>query len=170
MSTAAKWLNDEDSRCLEDRLSRLEWLIDNTPALEHWGFSGGLLAKNLFEEARYCFVYGQFSATILLSLAYIERTLAALFYGVGRGDLERVSLSKLLREAQTIGWIDHSEFQDLERIRVTRNLYSHFRRPGHKDSIEYRAILTDEAPYGIIEKDATAVIIAAFHMAAKGAI
>ena len=96
MSTGAKWLNDEGSRCFEDRLSRLEWLIDHSPAGEYWTFPGGLLAKRLFEETRYSFVYAQFLATILLGLAYIERTLAALFYGAGRNDLERAGLSVLL--------------------------------------------------------------------------
>ena len=83
MSTGVNWLSDEDFRCFEDRLSRLEWLIDNSPAGEYWTFAGGLLAKSLFEETRYSFVYAQFLATILLGLACIERTLAALFYGAG---------------------------------------------------------------------------------------
>ena len=170
MSTGVKWLDDEDSRCLEDRLSRLEWLIDNSPSGEYWIFPGGLLAKNLFEEARYCFVYAQFLATILLGLAYIERTLAVLFYEAGRSDLERAGLSALLREAHVKGLIGRREFQDLERIRKDRNTYAHFRRPGHEDSLETRAILEAETPYNVIEQDATAVIAAALHMVAKNAV
>ena len=140
MSTGAKWLNDEDSRCFEDRLSRLEWLIDHSPAGEYWTFPGGLLAKSLFEETRYSFVYAQFLATILLGLAYIERTLAAVFYGVGRNDLERAGLAVLLREAYAAGLIDSREFQDLEKVRENRNSYAHFRKPGHEDSVEARMI------------------------------
>ena len=170
MSTGAEWLSDEDSRCFEDRLSRLQWLIDNSPAGEYWTFPGGLLAKSLFEEARYCFVYAQFLATILLGLAYIERTLAALFYQAGRNDLERASFSTLLRKAQAEGLIGSSEFRDLERIRENRNAYAHFRRPGHADSMEARAILEDEAPYNVIEQDATAVIAATLNMVAKNTV
>ena len=92
---------------------RLEWLIDHSPAGEYWTFPGGLLAKSLFGETRYSFVYAQFLATILLGLAYIERTLAALFYEAGRKDLERASLSVLLREAHAAGLIDSSEFSGL---------------------------------------------------------
>ena len=84
MSTSEEWLSQEDSSCFEDRLSRLEWLIAASPAAEYWIFPGGLNARNLFEEARYCFVYGQFIATILLSLAYIELTLAAMFFAAPR--------------------------------------------------------------------------------------
>ncbi len=170
MSTYEKWLKDEDSKCFEDRLSRLNWLSETSPAAEYWTFSGGLLAKSLFEEARYCFVYAQYLATILLGLAYIERTLAALFYGAGRSDLERQGLSVLLKEAHAEGLIDSTEFQDLERIREKRNAYAHFRRPGHQYSMETRAFLEDEAPYNIIEQDATTVIAAVFHIVAKDAI
>lgn len=171
MSTAAEWLSDEDSKCFEDRLSRLQWLIDNSPAGEYWTFPGGLLAKSLFEEARYCFVYAQYLATILVGLAYIERTLAALFYGAGRNDLERASLSALLEEAYAEGLIGSGEFQELERIRKNRNSYAHFRRPSHEDSsLEARAILEYEAPYCVIERDATAVIAAALNMVAKNAV
>ena len=170
MSTGAKWLSDEDAMCFADRLSRLEWLSDNSPRAEYWLFPGGLLAKSLFEEARYCFVYAQFLATILLGLAYIERTLAALFYGAGRNDLQRASLSTLLSKAHAEGLIEDREFHDLERIRKSRNAYTHFRRPGHKETMEAQAILKNEAPYIIIEQDATAVISAVFRMVAKEAI
>ena len=170
MSTGAKWLKDEDSRCFEDRLSRLEWLIDHSPEAEYWTFPGGLLAKSLFEETRYSFVYAQFLGTILLGLAYIERTLAALFYGAGRNDLERAGLSVLLREAHVADIIDSSEFQDLGRVRENRNSYAHFRRPGREDSLETRTILENEAPYDIIEQDATAVIAAALRMVAKNTV
>ena len=170
VSTVAKWLNDEDSRCFEDRISRLEWLSDNAPAAEYWTFPGGLLAKSLFEETRYCFVYGQFLATTVLGLAYIERTLAALFYGAGRDDLERAGISRLLKEAHAHGLIDDSEMQDLERIRKKRNVYAHFRRPGYEHSMEHRAILENELPYSIVEQDATAVMTAALHMIAKNAV
>ena len=170
MSTAAEWLSGEDSRCFTDRLSRLQWIIDNSPAGEYWTFPGGLLAKSLFEEARYCFVYAQFLATILLGLAYIERTLAALFYGAGRKDLQRASLSILLREACAEGLISGNEYRDLERIRENRNTYAHFRRPGHEDNMEVRAIRGDEAPYDIVEQDATAVITAALNVVAKNSV
>ncbi len=168
--TATKWLTDEDSKCFEDRPSRLECLIDNSPAGEYWTFPGGLLANSLFEEARYCFVYAQFLATILLGLSYIERTLAALFYGEGRNDLEPAGLSVLLREAHTDGLIGGSEFLDLERVREKRNAYAHFRRPGNEDSVEYRAILEDEAPDTVIEQDAKAVVTTVLRMVAKNTI
>ena len=167
--SAEKWLSDEDSKCYDDRLSRLQFLAGRVSAAEYWTFPGGLLAKSLFEEARYCFVYGQFLATALLGLAYQEITLAALFYGEGRDDLQSASLHRLLSEALATGLIDESEYQELERVRKKRNAYAHFRRPGHKDSIEFRAILGDELPYSIVEQDAVTVITVTLRMVAKNA-
>jgi hypothetical protein len=170
MSTNAQWLSDEDSNCFEDRLSRLEWLTANSPKAEYWTFPGGLHSKSLFEEAQYCFVYAQFLATVLLGLAYIELTLAALLYGAGRSDLERASLSKLLAAASTKGVIGVQEHRELERIRKIRNAYAHFRKPLDKKSLERRAILEDVAPYEVIEQDATTVMSAALRMIALNAI
>ena len=170
MSTSRGWLNDADSRCFEDRLSRLDWLSDNSPIGEYWSFPGGLLAKSLFEEARYCFVYAQFMATILLSLAFVERTLAALFYEAGRNDLQRASLPTLLREAHVQGLIGDDEHRDLRRISKNRNNYAHFRRPGRKDSMEARAILENAPPYDSAQQDATAAIAAVLKLVAKNAV
>ena len=170
LSGASEWLKDEDFGSFEDRASRLAWLVDNLPVAEYWTFPGGLLAQSLFEEARYCFVYGQFLSTIFLGLSYIERTLAALFYGAGCNKLERAGLSELLTEALTKGLISGREFDDLERIRKKRNAYMHFRKPLHKDSVEYRSIHENELPYTIIESDATAVIVATLNMVTKNSV
>ena len=170
MSASAKWLNDEDVRCFRGRLSRLKWLVNKSPTAEYWTFPGGIHAKNLFEEARDSFVYAQFLATTLLGLAYMEQTLAALFYEAGRNDLHRAGLSKLLRESHTHGLINSIEFQDLDRIRKIRNIHAHFRSPGHEDSIEYRATLEGEAPYSIIEQDAVAVMAIVLRMVTKNAV
>jgi len=116
-------------------------------------------------------VYGQFLATIHLGLAYLEITLAALFYGIGgRDDLKRANLTDLLKEALDQNWITLVEFNDLERIRKNRNRVTHFRRPGHPDSLEYQAVTAKEAFYGIIEQDATAVMTACFGMIARNAV
>ena len=76
----------------------------------------------------------------------------------------------MLSEAHAHGLINDIEFQDLERIRKIRNVYAHFRRPGHEDSVEYRAIHEDESPYSIIEQDAVAVMAIVLHMVTKNAV
>ena len=162
MPSAEKWLSEEDSKCYDDRLSRLQFLAERTLTEGYWSFDG-LAGKYLFEEARYCFVYGQFLATILLGIAYLETTLAASFYASCRNDLQRAPFSELLNEALSDGLISVDEYQEMNRVRNERNAYGHYRRPSHEGRIESRAFKGeafegDELPYDIIERDATAVM------------
>src|SRR5437016_920836 len=92
-----EWLDREDRTERAGRRERLEWIAGLMPDAEYLGFPGGLLSKFHFDEMRYCFVYGQFLAVVLLGLAYIERTLAAHFYGAGQDELKRASMAKLLQ-------------------------------------------------------------------------
>jgi len=165
-----EWLSREDSVCRHDRLARLDWLASEMPVSEYLTFPGGLMSKCLFEEARYCFVYGQFLATIVLGMAYIEHTLAGLFYAAGRNDLERASVARLLQEAVDCGWLAERESDDLEHARRVRNPVSHFRRPLHTDSVEWRGVTQRQLPYAIIEEDARHVMEAALRLLSRSTI
>jgi len=159
-----KWLSDEDRKFREDRVIRLKWISGKMPKADYVGYVGGQMAYYLFEEARYSFVYGQFLASIILGLSFIEQSLAAQFYASGRDDLERANLSKLLQEARSNNWISESEFINLEQARKIRNPITHFRRPGYVDTIEWRSVEDNNPPYQIIEKDAYHVMEAMFHL------
>jgi len=166
-SIAAKWLDHEDSSARASRIARLEWSQALMPSAEFLIFPGGFLSKSLFEELRYSFAYGQFVSVVMLGLAYIERTLAAEFYRIGRNDLERANISTLLREALSAGWITDAEFTHIDRAREVRNSFTHFRRPLHEDGLERRALERDEDPYAVIEDDARNIIQIAFHVLAR---
>jgi uncharacterized membrane protein len=167
---ATEWLKREDGVGREDRTARLQWIASLMPQVEHLTFPGGVLSKYHFEEMRYCFVYGQYLAVVLLGLAYIERTLAASFYGAGRNDLERASISRLLREAVASGMITDDDFERIDRAREIRNAFTHFRRPSHEENIEYRAVTENEVPYEVIERDARHTIETVFNVVERNAV
>jgi hypothetical protein len=137
------WLSAEDKACFVARTSRLTWVASNAPPASIWTFPGGWMGKHLFEEARYCFVYGQFLASAILGFAFIERTLAAMFFASGRNDLERASAERLVSEALSQGWINEDEAAALDRARRTRNPLVHFRKPMHNEQPDIRAIGAD---------------------------
>ena len=138
-------------------MPNVDWMI----------FGGGLISKHVFEEARHCFLYGQFLAAIVMGLSFIEISLGAAFYGIGRNDLERAGIAELAEEALKMEWITKEDFEAIERIRVYRNPVTHFRRPGHDSRIETRAFMHGFLPYEIIEKDARHVIQTVFHLLLK---
>ncbi len=167
---ARTWLEREDRTCREDRLARLNWLTGLMSEGEYLTFPGGWMARHLFEEARYSFVYGQFLAAIVLGMAYAEHTLAALLYGGGRSDLERANISVLLREAVKLAWLSEAEFKNLDHARALRNPVAHFRQPLSGDTVEYRSATLNEPPYSILEEDARHVMQVVFRLLARQAV
>ena len=168
--SAEEWLDNEDKQCRDDRLNRLIWIIEEYPNIEMSLFHGGFKSHYLFEEARYCFVYGQYFASIMLSLSHIENTLASVFYASGRNDLQRASVVDLLKEAKEEGLISESEFIVFNKVRKIRNPITHFRKPDDKETIEYKAVKNDMHPYELLEEDAKTALKATFRMIAKFSI
>lgn len=160
---AEQWMNNEDRLCHEDRVARLEWLARRMPEADYLAFHG-LMTKFLFEEARYCFAYGQFLATIVLGLAYVEHSLAAMLYTTGLDEAERARAIDLFQVALDRGSIKEDEFDSLDRARRLRNAVVHFRSPLDPESVECRALIEHERPYSVLECDAKHVLEVAFHM------
>ena len=158
-----EWILNEDQVTLNDRIERLNWLANQAPDDDRlWKFHGGLHTKYLFEEARYCFVYGQFLAVILLGLSFIEHTLASLFYGSGNDALEKASISRLLAEALSAGWISQEQYKHLDNARNIRNSFAHFRKPGDEERMEFKMFKEDKYLYEIIEEEARFIILTMF--------
>jgi hypothetical protein len=134
------------------------------------GLSGGWLSSRLFEEARYCFAYGQYLAAAMLGVAFIERLFAARFFASGRDDLERAGGASLLREALDQSLITPQEFEVFDRVRSIRNPIAHFRRPLGADAVESRALKKDGEVDALAQEDARAVLAAVFAVLAKSAI
>ena len=159
-----EWLERERRVGEEARLSRLRWLAAQYPSVRYQLFPGGIMPRYLFEEARYCFVYGQFLATVMLGLAFVEQSLAAQFFVTGGDKMERASLSKLLDVALGEGWISQDEHGERQRARRNRNTVAHFRRPVHRDTLERRSISQRELPYTLMEEDARNVLKVVFQL------
>jgi hypothetical protein len=152
------WLTREDRVCREGRLERLRWLTDLYPPVQWQVFSGGHISLYLFEEARYCFIYGQFLAAIMLGLAFVERVYASEMYASGKDGLARAGLHRLLSELLACGYICTEQFNALERARRNRNTVAHFREPLHKEGLIRRSVESDQHPYSLIEEDARNVL------------
>ena len=165
----ATWIENEDRNRRQDRIARLQWLAENYPAASH-GFLLQGLSFQLLEEAKYCFAYGQFLATAVLGIGFVEHVLAAKFYASGRDDLERASLQTLLHEARQSGWITEAEYRELDSARQLRNPLLHFRRPYHPTTVDQRALQENSEPRNVIEDSARRILSAAFRILDTAAI
>jgi len=157
-NTAREWLEREDVVTRSGRIARLGWLARRYPSATGFLAYGGWLSNQLLEEAKYCYVYGQYLAAAILGVAFVERVLAAQFYAAGRNDLERAGGLDLLREALQSGWLSREEFRRFDRRRRLRNPLVHFRRPLAVDTVEARAVKEDSNPDRIVESDAREIL------------
>jgi hypothetical protein len=169
LKPSEQWLRNEDQGCFNERVARLEWLASKAPRRQHWLFFDGWLNQQLFEEARYCFVYGQFLSSAILGFAFVERTLAAMFYASGRDDLERSTSKKLFQEAWDEGWITKEEFDLFEMARKLRNPLTHFRTPMHEELPESRAFREGSEPHAVVEGDAKRILEVVFRLVERNA-
>ncbi len=165
-----QWLILEDNGCREARTERLSWLVASSPPAEIWLFPGGWLAERQFEEARHCFVYGQFFASMLVGFAYVERTLAAMFYGSGRNGLQRAMGNDLIQEAARVGWLSASDVAAFQSARALRNPLTHFRTPLHAELPDVRAFQEDRDLYELAVSDAKHVLQVALRLVAINAV
>jgi hypothetical protein len=164
---AEQWLNNEDKVEREARLERLRWLASLMPNVEWMLYGTGPISKYLFDEARYCFAYGQYLGSIILGLAFLEVSLAGAFYAVGRNDLERAGIAALSKEALNYGWLSQADYDAIEQVRDYRNPITHFRPPGHDERVEARAFHEGIFAYEVIERDARKVMQTVFHLLLK---
>lgn len=109
---------------------------------------------HLLEEARVCFVYGQFAATVLVAYAVIEHTLdeeADLCVQKTSGMSKAANSIQLCREHQLVP----SELLDrADALRSKRNAIGHFKPDVNKYRVTARARAVDASPYQVLETDA----------------
>lgn len=168
--SAEDWLEKEDNQTWNERLNRLKWSIREYPNIDSALLFGGSLSFYLFEEARCCFIFGQYIATTMLSLSFIEHVLANYYFSSGKNDIQKASIGDLLVKAKAEGFILKSEFTLFDKVRRIRNPLAHFRKPGHKDTLEMRMIKIGKHPYEILEDDAKIALKATFRMMSKFAL
>jgi len=128
------------------------------------------LCKQLFEESRYSYIYGQFIASAVLGFAFVERTLAAMQFAAGRNDLQRATSAQLFKEARNSGWLGEEDLKVFEKARERRNPLVHFRKSLHKDLLEWSSCTEECEPYEIVEADAKIILSAVFRLVARNAV
>ena len=93
-----------------------------------------------FNEVRLAYIHGLYLATVLLSLACIEREVAGRLYVVGWEKAKSVGLEKIISEAHERGILSDAESDTFQHLRRVRNSYAHFKPPLHSSSLGYRAV------------------------------
>ncbi len=139
-----------------------------TPAVNNFVFTGGFTASLLFEEIRYCFVYGQYLAVINLGMSFLEHSFASRFYMAGRNDLENAGLKRLQEEALGSKLLPLDVSKKIDAAREIRNRIAHFRAPLGDGTIENRMLMENERVEAILESHARNVVEITMQVIARG--
>lgn len=155
---------------LSGKIARFRQLVDLSGALGSSGtmLFGGEVTYAAWREARWCFVHGNFTATVMLCQGLIEHLLAAFLHGgLLVDDLpRRISFAETLRLCEERQVISAQDAQDLRRLMDLRNPLSHFRHIDDPASLSGRVLDTMVSADYHLRQDATLAIGLAVRMLA----
>jgi hypothetical protein len=149
--------SDEASR--GERAARIRWLSQHIPSVR--GFIAPAEATVLMEEARQCFVNGQFVAALMLAASFIEHKLADTLraYELTSNSPSFASAIQLARSNKlfSIELLDKTD-----RIRQIRNPFAHRKPDNHEHSLGNRFLSQRVHPQTVIEGDAAIAVQAMY--------
>ena len=148
---------DESTR--EERATRIRWLSQHIPSVS--GFIAPIEATVLMEEARRCFVYGQFVATLMLAASFIEHKLTD---ALRSKELitESPSFASAIELARSNQVFPEDLLNRTDRIRQIRNPFAHRKPDNHEHSLGNRFLSQRVHPQTVIESDAALAIQAMY--------
>ena len=158
-----KILHKYDRDSFSSRLDRFKWLYDIFPPNK--GFMMSYEMAFVFDEAKMCFMNGEYISTILLANSFIEHWLGSYLLGKG---FERAAqkgtkaIIDCLRENQLL----HVYLIDrIDKIRRKRNPFVHLKPYNHKENLSQRVFINMKPPEDILEDDAKEAISLMYQIA-----
>ena len=143
------WLEADDTKSRATRVRRLRDLLDTMPVpSDGLSFLGGEASQICFDEVRRCYMDGSYMAVVLLSLAYVERELAAVLYAAGWEAAKKAPLGAVLEKGHQDGVLSEIEWRTYRELARLRNSHAHFRRLGSSESMMARVVEEDAFPKG----------------------
>lgn len=143
---ALKWF-DENTRV--ERAKRIDWAssLYQSPGL----VSGEVVPLSMMEEARICFVNGQYMATVLCATSVVEHLLVAELESTLTG---KPMLGKSIDAAEKAQIYSAAMVNDLRELNELRNPLAHRRDASDLSTLANRYLAKQVHPDAIKEQDA----------------
>lgn len=146
-------LERADRRALRERAARIRWLNRLLPARS--GYLGMPLETfHIFDEAKFCFVYGSFAATVVLAAAFVEHWLAGRLAGLGYERAANTGLAATVEYCRVHDVLPDVLTSRIDRLRQIRNPFVHLKSFDHAHSLGRRAMRLAKHPHDLLEMDA----------------
>jgi len=131
-------LKKYDSNTIDERVERLKFI--NTLIPGEYIFGADPETIFIFEEAKMAFINGQFISTILLSQAYIERSLQIHYNSIGLDSVAKKGLKAILDHARKHKTIHHFLLPKIDELRKIRNPFVHLKEHEHNYNLSQRIL------------------------------
>jgi hypothetical protein len=152
-------LSRSDDASRSERAARIRWLSQHIPSVS--GFIAPIEATVLMEEARQCFVNGQFVAALMLAASFIEHKLSDALRTQGLiSDSPSFASAILLARSNELFSVDLLDRTD--HIRQIRNPFAHRKPDNHEHSLGNRFLGQHVHPQTVIEDDAAIAVQAMY--------
>jgi len=152
------YLKEEDSTSLPYRLKRIRFMVKAfSKENGYLVLPGGELSLHFFEEARLCYLNGQFIACVMLCQSLLEEIFRGLLRETGimlDRDLNKAGFETLTEEALKHALITLSEAEAFHRLRSYRNKYVHPRPPSSVKWLPRRMLDEEKSILELTQADA----------------
>jgi len=162
--SANEWLAAEDDASRASRSPRLDFVIHAYGVPRHILIPGGFVPSRALEEAKWCFVNGQFLACILVCQVMLEGVLAGQYGLIGNDKAKEDGFKRLCDKGLAEGLISSLEHEAFTVLRQLRNSYTHPRNMDDPERIERRMMTEQRAVEEILEEDARHALLAALRL------
>lgn len=156
---ADEWLSAEDDATRSSRAVRLAFVLQAGGPLGNMLIPGGFVPARALDEARWCYVNGQFLASVLLCQAMLEHVLAGQYALMGKDSLIKKGFERLCDEALADHLISPSEHCAFASLRLLRNPYVHPKRMNDPKRMERRMMTENLSQEDIVEGDARQALL-----------
>jgi hypothetical protein len=156
-------LERADKRQNPFRAARVRWLKGVIP--KNISYVLPVETALVFEEAKSCFVYGHFIATIILAASFIEHWLISSLQSGGHCKEASRGLAAAIKFARSTHLVDPVVLDQADHLRLIRNPFVHLKEFDHEHTITQRAGKYKTDPWTLSEKDAKEALIAMYAVA-----
>lgn len=155
MSRFEEWIIRQVASDWEGWISRQKWVEHHRPQYEEgFFFGGGTMVAYLLQEAIITFIYGQFLATNILAISFIEQVLTSQLHMLEVENADQYTLGQTIPKAREMGLITESEETELYALNKRRIPVVHFKDINDDVQLDRRVMNTWELPEEIVEEDA----------------
>jgi len=145
-------LERAEIRAVPARAERIRWVAKAIP--KGTGFLMGMDTFYVFEEAKSCYIYGHFVATVLMSAAFIEHWFAGKLHNLGFHKEANGGLAAAIGCARSRNLVPNALLDRIDRLRLIRNPFAHLKDMDHEHSLGARSVAMRKHPDQVLEQDA----------------